>query len=157
MAPLRSVTMSKGGHNAPAMGMCWGPGTGTHRPQPLQRTHPVGHVVHHDDAVRAAVVRAGDGAESLLPSSVPLYSTHDGQVRHRDGWQWGFSMQCGRSTAAVHAAARSAQRTICSLTVLSPILTVRNLCSTITTRAYHVQGKTAGNDVSARVPSMQNG
>ena len=31
----------------------------------------VGRVIHYDDAVRAAVVAAGDGAEALLPRRVP--------------------------------------------------------------------------------------
>ena len=30
------------------------------------------HIVHHDDAVCAAVVRAGNGSEALLPCGIPL-------------------------------------------------------------------------------------
>jgi hypothetical protein len=35
-----------------------------------------GDVVHDDNAVSAAIVRAGDGAEALLTGSVPLKTTN---------------------------------------------------------------------------------
>lgn len=42
-------------------------------PQGIQTTrYPIGHVIHHDDAVCATVVRRCDGPEPLLASRVPL-------------------------------------------------------------------------------------
>lgn len=41
----------------------------------VERVH-IGDIVDHADAVRTSVVRAGDGSESFLAGSIPLYSTH---------------------------------------------------------------------------------
>lgn len=37
---------------------------------------PVRDIVHHDDAVRASVVRAGDRPEPLLTRSIPYLKLH---------------------------------------------------------------------------------
>lgn len=47
-------------------------------------SHLVRHIKHDNDAVRAAVVAAGDGAEALLACRVPLQSTKGTQ--QQEGW-----------------------------------------------------------------------
>ena len=66
-------------------------------PRRTQRTtHPHGHVVHHDDAIRAAVIRARDGPKPFLSGGVPLHVEAARGVDER---------------AARHAGARQRQRT----------------------------------------------
>ena len=90
-------------------------------------THPVRDVVHHDDAVRSPVVGAGDGPEALLPSGVPLRVRVEAARERRDS---GHAASAILSIAARTASPSAAGwgRTICSLTVLSPIFTVRKRC-----------------------------
>jgi len=77
----------------------------------------VGYVVDDNDAVRAAVVRRGDGAESLLTGCVPLLVCRGGE--DGDGWgergkRWSASCESDKGWGGVEGAVVEDEGRCCS-------------------------------------------